>query len=250
MQANKIEAGKVYEVTVGKNSTTMRVIEVQRRINGQLVFDCVNVKTNKRATVSDAKRFIKEIKSEKSNPIGKAAKKIIDALGIGPGSAKAKEEAKAAQPESETKTPSKKSLKEAIESKGITVIPKGRRATSTMRDLDDPTFTRKHHVDENGVLILEAEGDEENTESKKERGKGGKPSGKMSALDAAHEILKEQNREMNVKEITELAIASGRWSPNGKTPVSTLSAAVQMDIIKKGDASRFVKAGRGLFAAR
>ena len=30
----------------------------------------------------------------------------------------------------------------------------------------------------------------------------------------------------------------------------TLSAAVQMDIIKKGEASRFIKTGRGLFAAR
>ena len=250
MNANKIEAGKIYEVTVGKNSTTMRVIEVQRRINGQLVFDCMNVKTNKRATVSDAKRFLKEIKDEKSNPIGKAAKKIIDALGIGPGSAKAKEQAEAAQQENETKTPSKKTLKEVIESKGITVIPKGRRATSTMRDLDDPTFTRKHHVDENGVLVLESEGDEENTDTKKERGKGGKPTGKMSALDAAHEILKEQNRAMNVKEITELAISSGRWSPNGKTPTATLSAAVQMEVIKKGEASRFIKTGRGLFAAR
>ncbi len=81
----------------------------------------------------------------------KAAKKIIDALGIGPGSGKPKEEA---------------------------TVP----------------------------------------ETKKERGKGGKPAGKMSGLDAAHEILKEQNREMNVKEITELAISSGKWSPNGKTP--------------------------------
>ena len=88
------------------------------------------------------------------------------------------------------------------------------------------------------------------SQGKKERGKGGKPTGKMSALDAAHEILKEQNRAMNVKEITELAIASGRWSPNGKTPTATLSAAVQMEVIKKGEASRFIKTGRGLFAAR
>ncbi len=252
MKANKIEQNKQYEITIGKNTTVVRVVEIERRVNGSLVFQCENVKTGKPMSIASADRFRKEVKLEKkaSNPIGNAAKKIIDALGIGPGSAKVKEEAEAAHPENETKTPSKKSLKEVIESKGITVISKGRRATSTMRDLDDPTFSRKHHVDENGVLVLEAEGDENNTDTKKERGKGGKPTGKMSALDAAHEILKEQNRAMNVKEITELAIASGRWSPNGKTPAMTLSTAVQMDIIKKGEASRFVKAGRGLFIAR
>ncbi len=183
MNAKKIEKGKQYEITIGKNKTTVKILSVDTRVNGQIAFNCMNVKTNKRLTVTDPKRFLREIKDEKSNPVGKAAKKIIDALGIGPGSATAKE----------------------VET------------------------------------ILE---------TKKEHGKGGKPSGKMSALDAAHEILKEQNRAMNVKEITELAISSGRWSPNGKTPAMTLSAAVQMDIIKKGDASRFVKACRGLFIAR
>jgi hypothetical protein len=61
MRANKIEAGKVYEITVGKNKTTMKVVKIERRVNGQIVFDCLNTKTNKRMTVSDAKRFLKEV---------------------------------------------------------------------------------------------------------------------------------------------------------------------------------------------
>ena len=64
MNANKIEEGKIYEVKVGKNTTAMRVAKIERRINGQVVFDCMNVKTNKRATVSDAKRFVREIKAK------------------------------------------------------------------------------------------------------------------------------------------------------------------------------------------
>ncbi|HBT75737.1 MAG TPA: hypothetical protein DEB39_02165, partial [Planctomycetaceae bacterium] len=40
----------------------------ERRINGQIVFDCMNVKTNKRATVSDAKRFVREIKAKDEMP--------------------------------------------------------------------------------------------------------------------------------------------------------------------------------------
>ena len=73
MQANKIERNKMYEITIGKNKTTVKVLSVDTRVNGQIVFDCMNTKTNKRATVSDAKRFLKEIKNEKSNPIGNAA---------------------------------------------------------------------------------------------------------------------------------------------------------------------------------
>jgi len=170
MKANKIEQDKQYEITIGKNTTIVQVVEIEHRVNGTLVFQCENIKTGKPMTIADADRFRKEIKDEKAKPTE-------------PGNTKAKEQTDA-------------------------------------------------------------------TETKKERGKGGKPSGKMSALDAAHEILKEQGREMNVKEITDIAISSGKWSPGGKTPTATLSAAVQMDIIKKGDGSRFVKTGRGLFATR
>jgi hypothetical protein len=222
MKATDIKIGKTYEVTAGRNKTKVKVANFNARTGS---WEC-ETESGKTISIKDAKRFLAEV--------GKKTilQNVVDTV-------------KAVLPKGKKAT-----LKEVIESKGITVIPKGRRATSTMRDLDDPTFTRKHHVDENGVLVLDAEDDETDNETKKERGKGGKPSGKMSALDAAHEILKEQNREMNVKEITELAISTGRWSPNGKTPIATLSAAVQMDIVKKQEASRFIKTGRGLFAAR
>ena len=68
MNANKIIEGNVYEVKVGKNTTTMRVTKIERRVNGQVVFDCMNTKTNKRCTVSDAKRFVREIKTETAKP--------------------------------------------------------------------------------------------------------------------------------------------------------------------------------------
>lgn len=68
MNTSKIIEGNVYEVKVGKNTTTMRVTKIERRVNGQIVFECMNTKTNKRATVSDAKRFIREIKAETAKP--------------------------------------------------------------------------------------------------------------------------------------------------------------------------------------
>ncbi len=180
MKANKIEQDKQYEISIGKNTTVVRVVEIEHRVNGTLVFQCENIKTGKPMVIADADRFRKEVKDEKTNPTDKAANQTTD---LEPESVKVKES-------------------------------------------------------------------EDATEAEKERSKGGKPSGKMSALDAAHEVLQEQGREMKVKEITDLAISSGKWSPAGKTPVATLSAAVQMDIIKRGNDSRFVKTGRGLFAAR
>lgn len=108
MNAKKIEQNKQYEITIGKNVTVVRVVDIERRVNGSLVFQCENVKTGKAMSVADADRFRKEIKPEKkaSNPIGNAAKKIIDALGIGPGSAKAKEEVTALETKNDdAKTP-------------------------------------------------------------------------------------------------------------------------------------------------
>ena len=54
MKTNKIEQGKQYEITIGKNTIVVRVVEIEHRINGQIVFDCMNVKTNKRTTILPA----------------------------------------------------------------------------------------------------------------------------------------------------------------------------------------------------
>ena len=68
MRSNKIEQGKQYEITIGKNTTVVRVIKIEHRVNGQIVFDCMNVKTNKRTTISDPKRFVREIKTDDAKP--------------------------------------------------------------------------------------------------------------------------------------------------------------------------------------
>jgi len=152
MNAKRIETNKVYEITVGKNTTTVRVINIERRVNGQLVFDCLNTKTNKRLTVADPKRFLKEIKTAKT--------------------------------------------------------------------------------------------------VKAERAKSGRADGLLSGLDAAHKVLRESQRPMRVKEIAEIALQNGYCKLNGATPEFTISAAMQREIKNAGNESRFVKAQRGLFAAR
>ena len=86
--------------------------------------------------------------------------------------------------------------------------------------------------------------------------KGGQPvaeGGKaMSLMDAAVHLLSQGTGDpMRCKDIVELAVKRGLWAPRtGKTPASTLYAAILREITAKGDASRFVKTERGKFALK
>ena len=71
---------------------------------------------------------------------------------------------------------------------------------------------------------------------------------KMSALDAAAKVLGESKEPLNAKTMIERMAAKGYWtSPGGKTPGSTLYAAIIREIQTKGKEARFQKADRGLF---
>jgi HB1/ASXL restriction endonuclease-like protein with HTH domain len=74
---------------------------------------------------------------------------------------------------------------------------------------------------------------------------------RYSALDAAVLVLRETGQPMSCPELIEQMAAKGYWtSPQGKTPSSTLYAAIGREIKLKGAASRFVQTGPGRFAAR
>jgi len=81
----------------------------------------------------------------------------------------------------------------------------------------------------------------------KTRNKTVREDGTMSGLDAAAKVLADAGEPLNCKTIVERAVAKGYWKSGGKTPSSTVYAAILREIQKKGDASRFVKAERGLF---
>jgi HB1, ASXL, restriction endonuclease HTH domain len=72
---------------------------------------------------------------------------------------------------------------------------------------------------------------------------------KVSALDAAANVLVEQGKPMNCQELIEEMSRKGYWtSPNGATPHATLYAAVLREIKVKGKDARFTKTERGKFA--
>jgi vancomycin resistance protein YoaR len=72
---------------------------------------------------------------------------------------------------------------------------------------------------------------------------------KLSAIDAAAEVLGENGKAMNCKEMIEAMAAKGLWtSPGGKTPHATLYSAILREIATKGKDARFKKTERGKFA--
>ncbi len=73
---------------------------------------------------------------------------------------------------------------------------------------------------------------------------------RVSALDAAAQVLANAQNPMRAQELITAMAERGLWkSPAGKTPASTLYAAVSREIAAKGDAARFKKVDRGLFAS-
>jgi hypothetical protein len=71
---------------------------------------------------------------------------------------------------------------------------------------------------------------------------------RVSALDAAAQVLQSATKPMRAQELIEEMAAKGLWtSPGGKTPHATLYAAMTREIADKGKDARFAKVERGLF---
>ena len=74
---------------------------------------------------------------------------------------------------------------------------------------------------------------------------------KLSAIDAAAQVLAASKEPMTAKEMIDVLAVKGLWtSPGGKTPHATLYSAIIREIALKGKEARFVKTERGKFAAK
>ena len=72
---------------------------------------------------------------------------------------------------------------------------------------------------------------------------------RLSALDAAAQVLQKSGQAMRSTEMIAAMAEQGLWtSPKGKTPHATLYAAILREISAKGKEARFRKVERGLFA--
>jgi len=79
--------------------------------------------------------------------------------------------------------------------------------------------------------------------------KAAKPKGerKPGILTLAADVLRDAKAPMDCKAIVEKVIAKGLWQTKGKTPHSTLYAAIIREIAAKGKEARFHKTDRGMF---
>ena len=74
---------------------------------------------------------------------------------------------------------------------------------------------------------------------------------KLSAIDAAAQVLAGAGEPMTCKQIVEAMAAKKLWtSPGGATPHATLYSAMLREIKNKGKDARFTKAERGKFTAK
>jgi restriction system protein len=69
----------------------------------------------------------------------------------------------------------------------------------------------------------------------------------VSALDAAEAVLRDADEPLNVKQITERALQRGLWQSTAQAPHQTMASRLAVNILDEGAASRFRRAGRGLF---
>jgi hypothetical protein len=73
---------------------------------------------------------------------------------------------------------------------------------------------------------------------------------RLSALDAAAQVLAKSKEPMSAREMIAAVVKAGLWtSPAGKTPDATLYSAIIREISAKGADSRFAKVARGRFAS-
>jgi hypothetical protein len=73
---------------------------------------------------------------------------------------------------------------------------------------------------------------------------------KLSALDAAAQVLANSDVPMTCKELIEAMATQGLWSsPKGRTPENTLYAAIMREVNVKKEESRFRKVSAGHFAS-
>jgi hypothetical protein len=230
MKKSDVKLGGVYTAKVTNKIVQVR-IEAESRYGG---WDATNLETGKKVRIKSAQRLRS---AAGGGTLATGAKKAK-----GGTKATARPEAAQAQTSAPTGEP------EAKPETAPGVCPN---CGSTEQDEDGDCA--KCHEPKVAGKDAKADSAPKADKAKKPRAKKAKADKpkRTSGLDAAAKVLAESGEPMTAKEMVEVAAAKGYWkSPGGKTPHATVYSAIIREIAKKGDASRFVKADRGKFAAK
>jgi hypothetical protein len=244
MKATSIQIGRSYEITNGKSISKVKVKNFDPK-HGSWICE---TESGKSMSIKDSKRFLKEIKSKEPKEVKEEQKEFKDPKWL-----------------RESKIPKQKSVDQSKEQNNKNVLVKtllkktsgdlAAKLLATARSASIRANIAKRAFEygfcsEKIVKEAEREAEIAHTDVKNagitER-KSGHTIGAMSGLDAAYKVLQEEGRPMRAKEITQLAQERGYCELHGRTPDATIAAAIETEMKRKGDASRFAKVDKGLF---
>jgi len=257
MKATSIQPGKSYEVSVSRGTTIVKVLGMNPKTGA---WQC-KTQSGKDIAIGDVKRFLKAIND------GKGAKKKKsqqgDAPAITPKKSPNKGDNGTSLPESEGEpqaatSPTEKPPKAKDESKPVADAETLERLRKAVKEADKKLRTAKNalpfgFIDQATLDEVAAEYDQACKALKAAGGNigtGGRCLGQMSGRDAAYKVLCETRESMNGRQICEMALDKGYWEPQGETPEATIVSAMLTEMKRKGDAARFIRTGKGLFAAK
>jgi predicted NUDIX family phosphoesterase len=69
-------------------------------------------------------------------------------------------------------------------------------------------------------------------------------------LDAAYVVLRNSERPLSAREITDIAIRDGYLQTGGRTPYQTMKSKLSTDILNRGEESLFMRSQQATFALR
>ncbi len=199
---------KIGNTYTAKVSDRLTKVRIDSKHSSGKGWNATNIATGKRIHIKSAQR----LRSAASEPAKEAAKSDAP-----------KPEAKAAAPKVDKSPTSKTKTK---------VAPVAKEAA--------PDATRANRGGDT------AKGDAKPRPVAKSKGDA-KPK-RVSAIDAAVQVLQQAGAPMNTKEMIAAMHEQGLWqSPAGKTPHATLYSAILREMTTKGADARFRKVERGRF---
>jgi len=250
MKVTAIQIGKWYEIAFGKNKTKVKVKDFDSK-NGSWICE---TELDKSVKIKDPKRFLKEIKpKEPKKPKPNIAPIEIEPENPMPETIPAFGEEKMLF---KMDKPFQKTAEKYVTvtqdkaAEFIAAVHESAIRAAVAKKAAEFGFCNRDIAE---AAVADAENAKEaakNAGVLVGQGRGGHFNGVMSGLDAAHKVLLEEGRPMRAKEITRLAHDKCYCELHGLTPDATISAAIETEIKRKGENSRFAKVDKGLFIAR
>jgi type IV secretory pathway VirB10-like protein len=260
MKATHIQINKSYQVSVGRGTTIVKVLDINPKTGAWIC----ETQSGKDIAIGDAKRFLKAIDDGVGKKKSKPKKADIQPLppeseaATSPNVKPHKGGNKPSPPKPEAEPQAATSPSGKPESEPVADTETLERLRKAVKEADKKLRTAKNarqygfidqsKLDDTNIEYVDA------CKALKDAGgnvgSGGRCLGQMSGKNAAYRVLCETGISMTGRQICEMALDNGYWEPLGETPEATIVSAILTEIKKKGDASRFVRTGKGLFAAR